>query len=70
MQHHMSLDRLAGHRSVSHYAATLAPKNLLSTLAIALEPDETPAAQVILKKSDCVDGRIMPNPYPDKKLRP
>ena len=70
IQHQMSMDRFPGERCISTYEATLPPLGLLSTLAFAIAPDNTPAAQVQLKNSNCVDGQIMHNPQPDKKLIP
>jgi hypothetical protein len=70
MQHQMAMDQFPGERCISTYEAVLPSLSLIGRLMLVLKPNEVPAAQVTFKATECVDGRIMPNPYPDKKLIP
>ncbi|MBI2770779.1 MAG: hypothetical protein HYX47_14225 [Burkholderiales bacterium] len=70
IQHSMAMDRFPGERCISTYQAALPQMTMLSVLMWAADPGAIPPAQVSPQGSQCEDGRVMPNPMPDKKLIP
>jgi hypothetical protein len=70
LQHFFAMEDFPGERCVSRYRAVLPAHGVAAVLLSGIWPRSVQAATIVPVASECVSGRVLPNPTPDKKLIP